>query len=189
MRSKSITNVALLLLMLMPSPGLFAQTKVKPQPRPQTPEELAKMAKGKMKPPTGASFYIAPIDESRNQYSLLLTDADNRSVAGTFLSSQVTLLQALLVTAREFAETNESVGTVSKPVTTRFRDKGEPSFVIDVQKNATHSRVFVSMSSLNGKITVDAGALKRGAKDHGDVLFLKSLSRIQTAVGESQDPK
>ncbi|HWO00805.1 MAG TPA: hypothetical protein VNS63_16215 [Blastocatellia bacterium] len=178
-----------MLLMLLPSAGLIAQKKVKQPPKQLSPEELAKMSKGKMRPPTGANFYIEAIGESRSQYTLLLTDADNRSVAGTFLLSQVSLFHALVVAAREFADTNESVGTVSKPETTRFKDKGEPSFTVDVQKTATHSHFYVSMSSLNGKITVDAGALKRGAKDHDDILFLKILSRLQTVVGESQTPK
>ena len=189
MSSMFIRIVALLLLMLLPSAGLIAQKKVKQPPKQLSAEELAKMSKGKMKPPTGANFYIEAIGETGNQYTMLLTDADNRSVAGTFLLSQVSLFHALLVAAKEFAETNESVGTVSKPVTTRFKDKGEPSFIVDVQKTATHSRLFVSMSSLNGKITVDSGALKRGTKDQDDVLFLKILSRVQAVVGESHTPK
>lgn len=187
-RSKAFGILALAMLMLGTSADLFAQKKQKPKgpPKQFTPAELAKMAKGKRRPPTGASFYLAPIADKQNQYSLLLTDADNRAVAGTFMLSQISIFQALVVAAKEFGETNESVGTTAKPVTTRFRDDDEPTFVIDVQKTATHSRFFVSMNCVTGKITVDAGAVKRGSKEQGDALFLKILPRVEAVLAGSQ---
>lgn len=188
MRSKSIRILALAMLMLVSPVDLFAQKKQKPQgpPKPFTPAELAEMSKGKKRPPSGASFYLAPIADTLNQYSLLLTDADNRAVAGTFMLSQISIFQALVAAAKEFAETNESVGTTAKAVTTRFRDNDEPSFAIDVQKTATHSRFFVSMNCMAGKIIVDAGAVKRGSKEQGDALFLKILPRVDAVLAGSQ---
>lgn len=188
MRSK-LTNwiLTLAMLMLVSPAGLFGQKSQKPKPKPReiTAAELAELSKGKKKPPAGASFYLAPIPDAQNQFSLLLTDADNRAVAGTFMLSQISIFQALVIAAKEFAETNESVGTTAKPVTTRFRDKEEPSFIIDVQKTATHSRFFVSMACVGGKITVDAGAVKRGGKDQGDALFLKILPRVEEVLARS----
>lgn len=140
----------------------------------------------KLTPPTGANFYLEAVGDSRDQYSLLLTDSDNRAVAGTFLISQLTIFQALLIEAKEFAETNDSAGTAAKSVTTRFLDKNEPSFIVDVEKTATHSRFYVSMSCVAGKITVDAGSIKRTSKDQGNPLFFNLLSRVKTVVAQSQ---
>lgn len=186
MQSKVTRIIALALIMLVFSGDSFAQKKTKPPVKQPTPVEMNSESKKKLTPSHGASFYLEAIADARNQYSLLLTDADHRAVAGTFLLSQLTIFQALLVAAKEFGETNESAGTTAKPVTTRFRDKNEPSFVIDVEKTATHSRFYVSMSCLAGKITVDAGAIKRGSKDPGDPLLFTILSRVKTAVAESR---
>ena len=187
MRSKTIRPLALAMLLLVSPADLFAQKKEKPKgPKQFTPAELAEMSKAIKRPPAGANFYLAPISDTPNQYSLLLTDPDNRAVAGTFVLSQISIFQALVIAAKEFAETNESAGTTAKPVTTRFRDKDEPSFAIDVQKTATHSRFFVSMNCVAGKITVDAGAVKRESKEQGNALFLKILPRVQAVLAGSQ---
>lgn len=185
-RARSFGIAALALLVLM-SPAM-AQKKQKTQgpSKMPTPAELSAMSKGTKRPPTGASFYLAPIPELRNQYSMLLTDADNRAVAGTFMQSQIVIFQALVIAAKEFAQTNEGVGTIAKPVTTRFQEKDEPSFAIDVQKTATHSRFFVSMSCVAGTIILDAGAVKRGSKEQDDALFLKILPRVEAVLGGSQ---
>lgn len=188
MPSKSIRILALVMLILVSPASLFAQERQKQTgpPKRLTPAELAELSKGKTRAPSGANFYLAPIADIPNQYSMLLTDADNRAVAGTFIFSQISIFQALVIAAKEFAETNEGVGTTAKPVTTRFADKDEPSFVIDVQKTATHSRFFISMNCVTGQIMVDAGALKRGSKEQGDILFLKILPRVEAVLAGSQ---
>ncbi len=179
--------LALGVLVLLGPAGAMAQRKQKPQEpsKVPTPAELAARSKVAKRPPMGASFYLAPIPESRTQYSMLLTDADNRAVAGTFMHSQVVIFQALVIAAKEFAETNEGVGTSAKPVTTRFQEKDEPSFAIDVQKTATHSRFFVFMSCVAGTISLDAGAVKRGSKEQTDALFLKILPRVEAVLAGS----
>lgn len=186
MPSKLTRIVALALIVLVCSSDSFAQKRAKQPGKQPAPPEMHAESKRKLTPPTGSSFYLEAVADAPNQYSLLLTDANNRAVAGTFLRTQLTIFQALLVAASEFGETNESAGTTSKPVTTRFRDKNEPSFVVDVEKTATNSRFYVSMSCLAGTITVDAGAIKRGSKDQGNPLFFTILSRVKTAVAESQ---
>jgi hypothetical protein len=182
MQSKFRRIVVLALIMLVSSGDSFAQKKAKQPVKQPTPAEMHAASKRKLTPPTGSNFYLEAVADAPNQYSLLLTDADKRAVAGTFLITQLTIFQALLVAAREFGETNESAGTTAKPVTTRFRDKNEPSFVVEVEKTATQSRFYVSMSCLAGKITVDAGAIKRGSEDQGNPLFFTILSRVKTAV-------
>jgi len=185
MQSKLIRILALTITVLVSFDDSFSQQKTKPSGKPAKPPEIHATSKPRLTPPTGPNFYLEAIADAPNQYSLLLTDANNRSVAGTFLISQLTIFHALLVAAKEFGETNETAGTTAKPVTTRFKDKNEPSFVVDVEKTATHSRFYISMTCLAGKITIDAGAIKRGSKDQGKPLFLSILSRINT-VAESQ---
>jgi hypothetical protein len=187
MRPRSIRILVIAFMLVAPADSI-AQTKQKPKQQSKTPTaaELTAMSKGAKRPPSGASFYLAPIPHLQNQYSMLLTDADNRAVAGTFMQSQIVTFQALVIAAREFAETNEGVGTIAKPVTTRFQEKDDPSFAIDVQKTATHSRFFVSMSSLAGRISLDAGAVKRGSKEQNDALFLKILPRVEAVLAGSQ---
>ena len=196
MHSKLTSIVALVLVMVVFSSDLFAQQKrevseqkrekVKGAPRQPSPGAVAAKPKDTLKPPTGPSFYIEQIVETPNQYSVLLTDSDNRSVAGTFLLSQLSVFQALLVAAKDFGDSAESAGTTAKPVTTRFMDKAEPSFAIDVEKTATHSRFYVSMTCLGGKITMNAGAIKRGSKDQGSPLIFAILSRLNAVIEQNK---
>jgi hypothetical protein len=174
-----IRNFRLLLLIILVPVASFAQEKVKAPPREIPLKEQQKMDKmAIIKIPSGASFYIAPIEERPNNYSILLTDANNRTVADSFLASQIQIFEAVMVEAEKFAKTGEAAGTVDAPKITRFVDKKEPSFVIDVEKAGLQSRFYVTINCLNGKLTVDAGAIKRDGKEH-QTLFSKILSRIQ----------
>jgi len=84
-----------------------------------------------------------------------------------------------MVEAEKFAKTSEAVGGVDAPQITRFVDKKEPSLVVDVEKAGIQSRFYVTINCLNGRLTVDAGAIKRDGKEHPQTLFSKILSRIQ----------
>jgi hypothetical protein len=186
MQSKLIGIIMPVLVVLVMPATPFGQKKQQPNrpPREITPEQMERMRKETTKPPTGASFYLEKIADARNQFSLLFTDADGRTVAGSFHVNQLSLFEALLVAAGEFAETEEAVGTAAKPITTRFKDKKEPSFAVDVEKIGRQSRFYVSVNCLTGKLTLDAGAIKRGDKDRGNILFLTILSRVKDAVAE-----
>jgi hypothetical protein len=187
MQSKLIGTIIPLLVLLVMLATPFGQKKQQPKrpPREVTPEQLERH-KETIKPPTGASFYLERIADGHNQFSLLFTDADGRTVSGVFYLNQLSLFEALLVAASEFADTDEAVGTTAKPITTRFKDKKEPSFAVDVEKIGRHSRFYVSVNCLTGKLTVDAGAIKRGDKDRGSILFLSILSRVKDGVAEGQ---
>jgi len=189
MQSKLVSVIVFSLIVFVPSADSLGQEKrekQKPPPKQTTPKEIVPSNKPILRAPTGPGFYLERIPETPNQYSLLLTDAEKRSVAGTFITPQLALFQALLVAAKDFGQTTESAGTTAKPVTTRFTDKGEPSFAIDVEKTATHSRFYVSMTCLAGKVTVDAGTIKRGSKDQGNPLMFAILSRVNEVVGENK---
>src|SRR5215211_4316983 len=57
-----------------------AQKKAPPQ-KPLTEAELRKIAATKTKPPSGASFYMAPITEQPGNFTVLVTDENGRSTS------------------------------------------------------------------------------------------------------------
>jgi hypothetical protein len=176
----------LFLLIVFVPVASFAQEKVKAPPREMPVKEQLKLdKKAVIKIPSGASFYIAPIEQNPNHFSILLSDADNRTVADSFSLSQVQIFEAVMVEAEKFAKTSEAAGTADAPKVTRFVDKKEPSFIIDVEKAGMQSRFYVTLDCLGGHITVDAGAIKRDGKDHA-TLFSSILSRIQALKTSSQ---
>ncbi|MFP5264247.1 MAG: hypothetical protein ACLGJB_20380 [Blastocatellia bacterium] len=178
----------LLLLIVLAPLGSFAQDKVKMPPSEMPMKEQLKLdKKAIIKIPSGASFYISPIEQRPNHFSILLSDADNRTVADSFSFGQIQVFEAVMVEAEKFAKTDEAAGTAAAPKVTRFVDKKEPSFIIDVEKAGAQSRFYVTLDCLNGHITVDAGAIKRDGKDH-DTLFSRMLSRIQ-AVKPTSEPQ
>lgn len=181
--------VELVLVMLVFSPSGFAQKPGKPKPSQQStavPAAEPDPNKG-IKPPSGPSFYIAPIDGSRGMFSLLLADG-NLTVAGSFTQQQVDVFEAVLVAAKEFAQTDEAVGT-SAPIITRLMDQHEWSLFVDVSKVGDRSRLYVSLITPGGKLTADAGEIVRGSKKESSALFLKMLSQIQEAKVAAATPR
>jgi hypothetical protein len=180
MELKSVIKVfgLFLLAVLMPV-STFAQQQSKEIPKPPSQKELKKQSENAtLKIPEGASFFIEPIEQNPNLFSLLLSDADNRSVAYSFSLNQIEIFEAVMVEAEKFAQTNEDAGTIHAPKITRFVDKKEPFLIVDVEKVGIQSRFYVTLNCLTGKVTVDAGTIKRDGKEH-QTLFAKFLSRIQ----------
>jgi len=140
--------------------------------------------------PAGTSFYIEAVAGPPIQYSILVTDGNNRSVPGSFVRPQIDIFEALLIAARDFALTEEEAGTVSQPKVTRFTDKHETAFIIDVQKAGAESHFFVTLQTLFGTLTIDAGAIRRavkkGEQEPSEPLFYKIISRVQAA--KAADP-
>ena len=147
----------------------------------------------KAKPlPGGTSFYIEAVAGPPVQYSILVTDNNNRSVPGTFVRPQIDIFEALLLAAKEFALTEEEAGTKSQPKVTRFSDKHESAFLIDVQKAGVESRFFVTIKTLFGVLTIDAGAIKRvskkGEEEAPEPLFYQIITRVQEAKAANPTP-
>lgn len=140
--------------------------------------------------PTGTSFYIEVVPGPPIQYSILLTDENNRSVPGSYVRPQIDIFEALLNAAKQFALTEEEVGTASQPKVTRFTDKHETAFLIDVQKTGVESHFYVTLQSLFGTLTIDAGAIKRTVKkgdpEAPEPLLYKIITRVQEA--KATDP-
>ena len=157
----------------------FAQQKTIERPKEPSAKELKRQRDhATLKIPTGASFYIGPIEQSPNNFSLLLTDADNRNVACNFSMGQLEIFEAVMTEAKKFAESSEGLSKNNAPSITRFVDKKEPSFIVDVEKDGVQSKLYITLNCLTGNITVDAGTIKRDGKEH-QTLFANLLSRIQ----------
>ena len=191
MQARSITASSLLVsTTLLICSAAFAQKEVKPPPpKPYTDAELRKMSKGKLQPPSGASFYVGPVDGAPGRFSMLLTDNEQKFVQESYLVIQLEVIAALMTEAQKFAKTEESADKF-KPVITRFADKQEPTFMVDVEKKGDQSRFYVTIRAVGGaKLTVDMGALKRSdvdSKPFESGLYFKLLERIRAAIEEGK---
>ena len=191
MQSRSITASFLLVsTTLLICAVALAQKETKPQPKPYTDAEIRKMSKGKMAPPSGTSFYLGPVDGAPGRFSMLLTDDDRRFVQESYLVNQLEVIAAVMVEAQKFSKTEESAGTKISPVITRFSDKQEPTFLVDIEKKGDQSRYFVTIKAIGGsKLTVDLGTFKRSDPDQKALengLYFKLLERIRGAIEEGK---
>jgi hypothetical protein len=168
------------LLALLISPEAFAQDGTKKQqqkPVIETPK--IDPTKG-MKPPSGPSLYIAQVEGATPMFSVLLADGGGNTVAGTFTLKQVDVFEAVLQAAKEFALTDEKVGSTA-PITTRLMEQHEWSLFVDVSKLGNQSRFYVSLITPHGKLTAAAGEITRGSKKEPSALLLDWLGQITTA--------
>ena len=134
------------------------------------------------------SFNLTRLPEDPRQYSLVISGADERSISGTFSVDQLQILRAIMVEAERFAMTGEAVGA-KEPITTRFMDKQEPAFVVDVQKDGNQSRLFLTLKTEIGSMTWEAGKIIRSTKRE-DGIFFGLLSRLEsTLLKPGQSPK
>jgi hypothetical protein len=162
-----------------------AQQKKQPPPRVHWEKDPSHKI---LRAPSGASLYIEAVGEDRSTFSMLLSDENNRTVAGNFRREQIDIFEALMVEAKKFAESEEAAGLPGKSRTTRFMDKNEKSFFVDVQKAGVESRFYITLKTLEGIITVDMGAIRRGSKKDSP-LFFTALARVQSATGDGSSPK
>lgn len=178
MARKRLFRFILLASIVSIVPGVsYAQEKEKPKSKSVSQKELMEMDRKAHKPPSGAGFYIAPIAEIPGRFSLMLSDQGGRFVSESFAENQIIIFEAILLEAKKFAQTDESVGS-TKPVITRFFEKKEPSFIVDVAKMRNHSQFFITIKGLTGHITVDAGTVKRGDGNASPLLYAV-LDRVQ----------
>ena len=133
-----------------------------------------------MKPPSGPSFYIGPVEGSASMFSILLSDGGGTTVAGSFTLQQIDVFEAVLEAARDFALTDEKVGS-GAPITTRLMEQHEWSLFVDVSKIGDKSRFFISLVTPQGKLTAAAGEITRGSKKEHSAMLLDVLSQIKDA--------
>ncbi len=171
------------LLTLLIAAAVVAQEKPQKPKQPQRPVELN--ADSLRKPPSGPSFFIGPVEGSSGMFSVLLADGGPKTVAGTFTLQQIEVFQAVLEAAKAFALTDEKVGAAT-PITTRLMDQHEWSLFVDVSKVGNQSRFYITLSTLQGKLTAEAGELTRGSKKEPSALLLSILSQVQAAKARAK---
>lgn len=170
---------------LFVSPSALASQKPAKSPPPQRelrPEErewLDNRAGKKLIPPSGTGFYIEAMTSPPGRYSMSLSDGEGRFVSDTFTQMQIDIFEAIMIEARKFAQTDQNVGT-ARHMITRFFDRQEPGIFVDVLKLGQQSRFFITVRSVTGKVTIDAGEIKRGDQQ-SKPLFYEILSRLQSA--------
>ena len=71
------------------------------------------------------------------------------------------------------------------PITTRFMDKQERAFIIDVQKAGNQSVLFLTLETELGRMTVEAGrAIRATRREEG--FFFDLLSRLESTLPKTQ---
>jgi hypothetical protein len=132
---------------------------------------------------TTARFNLDQSRENPNEFNLILTDGEEAVVSGLFFLDQLYDFRDLMLEARKFAYTEESVGK-DEPVITRIANQENPSFAIDVSKRGNQSQFFITVKSQGGRLTVDAGAIVRSEKRE-EGFFFDVLKRLQYQIAKS----
>jgi hypothetical protein len=82
--------------------------------------------------------------------------------------------------AEKFALNGEAVGTKDS-VTTRFADKLESAFIVDVEKLGNQSELFLTLKSDGGRMTMKAGKIIRSSgREEG--FFFDLLTRLESLL-------
>jgi hypothetical protein len=167
------------------SSGETQQKKV--TPKPLTDAELEKLAATKSKPPSGASFFMAPIVDQPGNFTVLVTDDNGINATDQISTRELPVLEAILDAAKAFALTNEAVGQ-KQPETTRFSDDQLPRYTVDVAKVGNRSQFILKFNGLMGKVTLDAGSIKRTDREP-NVMFHDILNIVKKAIAGEQNPQ
>jgi hypothetical protein len=146
--------------------------------KPLSQKEIQELAKKSPKLPSGATVQVGKVDGAPNSYTITICDETSKCGTGVFGILQVESIEAVLAEAMTFAKNEEEVGK-TKPTTTRFYDKTEPSFIVDVAKQGPQSKVFITMTAANGPATFDLGSIKR-ADPNAKSMVDELISRIRT---------
>lgn len=172
--------VVLFLLAFLMSDSVPVQAQEKPkQSSDLSAKKMREMEKRGLRPPSGPSFFIGPVEGSA-LFSLLLSDGNGASVSGSFTRYQVEVFEAVLQAAKDFALTDEAAGT-GAPITTRLMDQHEWSLFVDVTKAGNQSRLYLSLVSISGRLTAQVGEITRGSKKEQSPLLFDILSRVREA--------
>lgn len=136
-----------------------------------------------------ASFTLTRLIEDPKKYSLVVTGSNERTVSGSFTVDQLQILRAMMVEAEKFALSGEAVGAKT-PITTRFSDKHERAFMVDVEKAANQSQLFLTLKTEQGRLTWNAGKILRSTRRE-DGFFFKLLTHLESVLPKApaQSPK
>jgi len=134
----------------------------------------------------GVSFSVAPSPENPKMYSLAISDDNERSISGSFSAEQLQILRAIMVEAEKFALAGEPAGTKDAG-TTRFMDKQEPAFIVDVQKSANQSLLFLTLKTEIGRMTWEAGKIIRSTRRE-EGFFFDLLTKLESILPKLPGP-
>jgi hypothetical protein len=126
------------------------------------------------------SFNLDRMPENPKQYSLVISDTDEHNISGSFSVDQLQILRAIMVEAEKFAFTEEAVGTKGS-ITTRFTDKQERAFIVDVEKVGNQTQLFLTITTEIGRMTMQAGKIIRGTRRE-EGFFFGLLSRLESLL-------
>jgi hypothetical protein len=132
------------------------------------------------------TFNLTRVSENPAHYSLVISDSDEHVISGNFSLFQLETLKAVLLEAEKFALNEESVGT-NEPVTTRFLDKNEQGFSVDVEKYRNQSRLFLNLTADANSQTAEAGRVNRSTRR--EVGFFFDLASRLESMFPKQPPK
>lgn len=155
--------------------GLFTVAPVTGTTRPSSHHEREyRAAPGSQ----GITFNLNRLPENARQYSLVISDDEEHVVSGSFSVEQLQILRAIMTEAEKFGRNGEAVGT-KDPVTTRFTDKQEKAFIVDVEKLGNQSGLFLTLKTEGGRMTAKAGRIIRSnGREEG--FFFDLLSRLES---------
>lgn len=126
------------------------------------------------------SVNLTRLPENPSQYSLVLADSDEHVISGSFSVDQLQILRAIMAEAEKFAMTSEAAGA-KESTTTRFSDKQERAFLVDVQKSGNLSILFFTITTETGRMTWTAGRVVRSTR-RNEGFFFDLLSRLEEAL-------
>lgn len=126
------------------------------------------------------NFSLTRIPENPRQYSLVVTSGEEQSISGSFSVDQLQILRAIMTEAEKFALVSDATGT-KEPITTRFEDKVERAFIVDVEKLGNQSRLFLTLKTEIGRMTVVAGKVVRSTRRE-EGFFFDLLSRLESVL-------
>jgi hypothetical protein len=132
------------------------------------------------------TFSLTRVPEPPARYSLVISDSDEHVISSVFSISQLETLMAVLLEAEKFALNEEGVGA-TEPMTTRFQDKKEQGFTVDVEKSRNQSRLFLTLTTDENSQTAEAGRVNRSTRREVG-FFFDLVSRLESMFPK-QPPK
>ena len=130
--------------------------------------------------PQQSTFSLTRLPEDPKLYNLVLAADDERTISGSFNVNQLAILKAIMTEAEKFALNGEAVGT-KESIVTRFTDKHEGSFIVDVEKLELRSDLFLTLKTEIGRLTVEAGTVMRSTRRE-EGFFFDLLSRLDSIL-------
>jgi hypothetical protein len=134
-------------------------------------------------PQTTVHFALDQSLENAADFNLVLSSGEESVLSGQFFIEQLYTFRDLILEARKFGFNEEAVGK-DEPITTRFSNKEERAFIIDVAKRGIRSQFFITISTQAGQMTVDGGTVSRVDKREAGLIF-DILKRLQSHIAKS----